>query len=313
MRHIQTLRLIAASTIGAVALAVSASSHAAEPCKSTATGDIRIQTFTSTTFGDSQTLRIWLPPGYNAPANADRTYPVLLMLDGQNLFDVCTSGFSTEWQIDETLTTLIQTGKIDPLIVVGIDNPGARRSDEYLPYPDASFGDGSEPHGNLFPKFLTDEVMPLITHQLRIKPGPANTAIGGSSYGAIAALYALLHRPGVFGLGLLESTSLQTGNGELLRETASLAIAPHRVYVGVGTEEMTGAKNVARDRALNIDTVNQGFAHMSELLAANLKAANLNHPTVLFVADPGAHHQEKFWAARFSNAITFLFPKTPTP
>ncbi|VAX42241.1 putative esterase, partial [hydrothermal vent metagenome] len=30
---------------------------------------------------------VWLPPGYDDPANADRRYPVLYMQDGQNVFD----------------------------------------------------------------------------------------------------------------------------------------------------------------------------------------------------------------------------------
>src|SRR5579862_3843639 len=91
-------------------------------CKSTVVGDLQKKTFASTTFGDTQTLRIWLPPGYNDPANAQKHYPVIYMLDGENLFDACTSSFHHEWQIDETLTRLIAANAIEPIIVVGIDS-----------------------------------------------------------------------------------------------------------------------------------------------------------------------------------------------
>lgn len=153
----------------------------------------------------------------------------------------------------------------------------------------------------------------MVARQFRIKGGPANTGIGGSSYGAIAALYALVRRPDVFGIGLLESPSLQMGNGQLLRDTASLAIGPRRVYVGAGAAEMKGHESLAAEHALGVNTVNQGFAHMAEALAANLKAANLNRPAVLLVVEPDAHHMEKFWAERFPDAVSFLFPKVTAP
>src|ERR1700749_2219038 len=88
-------------------------------CTSTVVGDLQIKTLRSSVFNDDQTLRVWLPPGYVDSTPEQRTYPVLYMLDGQNLFDVCTSPFGHEWQIDETLPRLIKSGAIEPIIVVG--------------------------------------------------------------------------------------------------------------------------------------------------------------------------------------------------
>jgi len=234
------------------------------------------------------------------------------MFDGNNLFNDCTSFFHHEWKIDETLTKLIGNGTVEPLIVVGIDAPDHRRGDEYLPYPDMVLSDTANPHGKDMPKFLVGEVLPLIAKQFRVRSGPANTAIGGSSYGSIAALYALITRPDVFGLGLLESTSLHIGNGELLRQTTSLARGPLRVYVGVGTNELADSEKFLKDRGLDTEPTNAGFAQMSETLAANLKKAQFNRPEVLFVSQPGARHEEPAWAARFPGAIQFLFPAQPS-
>lgn len=291
------------------ALLFAASSSKAAPCTPSVVGDLRIQHFESATFHDTQTLRVWLPPGYDSAENAKSSYPVLYMLDGQNLFDTCTSSFGHEWKIDETLTQLIGAGKVEPLIVVGIDNAGARRSDEFIPFPDALFGGPAEPHGKLFPRFVVEEVKPLIEKQFRVKTGLENTGIGGSSYGSVAALYALMTRPDVFGVGLLESTSLQVGNGELLRMARSLFAGPKRVYVGVGEEEM-GAKNEAYAQKVGVHAADfdAGFARMSAELANALKSAAVNTPQVLFVSTPGAHHEEAAWAARFPAAVTFLFP-----
>jgi alpha-glucosidase len=80
---------------------------------------------------------IYLPPDYYT---STKTYPVLYMQDGQNLFDNATS-FSGEWQVDETLNTLYNQGNYGA-IVVGIDNGGSNRLNEYSPWVNPSFGGG---------------------------------------------------------------------------------------------------------------------------------------------------------------------------
>jgi predicted alpha/beta superfamily hydrolase len=110
------------------------------------------------------------------------------MLDGQILFDGCTATGDgvTEWRIDETLTRLIASNAIPPLIVVGIDHMGVSRHYEFLPYRNPFFNpDSPEPDGRRFPDFLATDVIPLVNSRCRIAKGPQ--AIGGSSYGGIAA------------------------------------------------------------------------------------------------------------------------------
>ncbi|HEX4936279.1 MAG TPA: alpha/beta hydrolase-fold protein, partial [Gemmatimonadaceae bacterium] len=67
------------------------SSAAAGACTSTATGDLRTHRLESRLFGNTRTIRVLLPDDYGAPQNATRRYPVLYLLDGQNLFDACLS------------------------------------------------------------------------------------------------------------------------------------------------------------------------------------------------------------------------------
>ena len=52
----------------------------------TVVGDLRVESFHSSVFGDIQTLRVWLPPGYHDPANATRRYPVLYFNRPEGLF-----------------------------------------------------------------------------------------------------------------------------------------------------------------------------------------------------------------------------------
>ena len=92
--------------------------------------------------------RIWLylPPDYNTTT---KSYLVIYMQDGQNLFDNLTS-FSGEWQVDETLNLLHQNGDYGA-IVVGIDNGGSFRTNEYAPWANAPNGGGQ---GDLYLDFI---------------------------------------------------------------------------------------------------------------------------------------------------------------
>src|SRR5512137_2014082 len=112
-----------------------ADAPAAAACKSTASGDLHLHTLKSSIFGNERTIRVLLPAGYGDAANKDRRYPVLYMLDGQNVFDACLSDVSHhEWSVDETVQKLIGEKKIPPLIVVEDDHAGKHRAHEYLPY-----------------------------------------------------------------------------------------------------------------------------------------------------------------------------------
>ena len=248
-----------------------------------------------------------VPPGYDAPGNAARHYPVLYLLDGQNLFDACLSEVShREWGVDETVYRLIASHAIPPMIVVGIDHAGKDRAFEYLPYKDF-VGNASmpEPAGKRFPDFLTEEVMPLVAAHYRTLTGHANTGIGGSSYGGVASLYALLAKPSDFGYGLIESPTLWIGMGQLVRDTSPLVAIPNRVFFGFGGLEVTGE---AKDTAL--------MAGLMRVVEGNFRAAGYDNTTFRYVVDPGAGHNEDAWAKRLPGALTFLFGgwhETPAP
>jgi len=275
-------------------------------CKSTVSGDLRLHVLDSRVFGNARTIRVLLPRGYHAPENRSRRYPVLYMLDGQNLFDACLSDVShQEWGVDETVYRLVAGQKIPPLIVVGLDHAGKDRAHEYLPYKDFVGGpDMAEPAGKRFPDFLTGEVMPLVDGQYRTLPGQPNTGIGGSSYGGVASLYALLAKPGHFGYGLIESPTLRVGMGQLVRDTSPLVAMPVKVFVAFGGKE-------ADDPAVNAKMV--GLVRSVE---GDFRAAGYDDSNIRVVIEPEALHSEPAWASRLPGALQFLFGEwreTPPP
>jgi predicted alpha/beta superfamily hydrolase len=289
------MHLRAVLTIAFACLAAVPVTRAAD-CKSTVSGDLRIQSLTSKIFNNTRSIRVLLPPGYGAAENSGKRYPVLYMLDGQNLFDACLSDVShAEWQVDETVYRLIREKAIPEMIVVGVDHAGVKRAYEFLPYKDSFNPDMEEPAGRSFPDFLVKEVMPLVNGQYRTLTGDGNTALGGSSYGGVATLYALLARPQSFGYGLIESPSIWVGMGQLIRDTSPLVAMPAKVYIGFGTEEITHG---------DAEKMVQGFF---ATVSANFKAAGYNDSNFRYVYDPGVKHTETAWAKRLPDALKFLF------
>lgn len=259
-----------------------------------ATGDLRIHEFRSRIFRNTRYLRVWLPPGYDAGENAGRHYPVLYLNDGQNLFETSTAFGGVEWQADETSDRLIREGAVPPMIVVGIDNTGKDRIREYMP------NRSMHPmmlrvQGKYYPDFLMKEVMPFVEKQYRVATGPEQTGIGGSSLGALIALYTVIARPGDFGRLLLESPSLWASQRQLIKESRSVRIWPERMFLGVGTAEAGAAE---RSRTV-VDDVRE--------LAAIMRRAVLSEKRLRLVIRDGAGHNEAAWAERFPEALQFLF------
>jgi len=260
------------------------------------TGDLRLHEFRSRIFHNTRFLRVWLPPGYDDPSNAGRRYPVLYLNDGQNLFEAATSFTGVEWQVDETGDRLIREGVVPPMMVVGIDNTGRGRIREYMPHR-SLHPMMLRVQGSRYPNFLIKEVMPFVARNYRVALGPENTGLGGSSLGALIALYTAAVRPGVIGRLLLESPSLWASNRQIIRESRDIKRWPERVFLAMGTAE---AGRTDRNQSM-VDDVRE--------FAGILRRAGLSDKRLMFVIDEGATHHESAWARRFPDALSFLFGK----
>ncbi len=259
-----------------------------------ATGDLRLHQFRSRILRNTRFLRVWLPPGYDEAENQARRYPVLYINDGQNLFEPAASFTGVEWQVDESADRLIRKDAIAPMIIVGIDNAGTARLREYMPHRSL------HPvivrvQGRRYPDFLEREVMPFVARNYRIATGAENTGLGGSSLGALIALYTAIVRPGLIGRLLIESPSLWVSNRQIIRESRSVKKWPERIYLGVGTSE-TG--NPDRDRSV-VDDVRE--------LDSILRRSGLGETQLRLVIEDGGTHHESAWARRFPEALRFLF------
>jgi pullulanase len=247
-----------------------------------------------------------LPDGYDDPSNWNRRYPVLYLNDGQNVFDATTSLFNPmEWRADESVNKLIRDKKIEPMILVGIDNAGRHmRFNEYFPYEDKYLDPPiPSPQGKKYPDFLVDEVLPMINAAYRTRTGRESTGIGGSSAGAVAALQAVISRPVDFGYLLMESPSLYISDGQLLRDAAAIKTMPIRAYIGVGTNEEGQSEckpgDINRQAVTDVLTLKQVFVN-----------AGMGDDRLKVLVEDCTLHNEDAWAKRFPVAIEFLFKRT---
>lgn len=256
---------------------------------------------------------VWLPPGYD---RANRRYPVVYMQDGQNLFFVERSSLGKVWAADQSALRLISQRRVQPFIIVGIDQPGTGRAGQY--FPQALYEAASPElrtrfdaliqgpvYSDAYLRFIVSDLKPMIDKTYRTKRGPNDTAIVGSSMGGLISIYAFIQYPHVFGRAGGLSThwpmSTPTAPGEHLREVDTLwdsffaaklgKPGGRRLWLDHGTETLDayyGPYQQSVDRSL----ATRGWA-----LGRNFESRVYQ----------GAPHEENAWAARLDDVFLWLW------
>ncbi|MCK4871311.1 MAG: alpha/beta hydrolase [Phycisphaerales bacterium] len=263
------------------------------PRPSTVVGDLRThRAVHSPQLDNKRDIFVFLPPGYDDAERAKQRYPVLYMHDGQNLFDNAVS-FAGEWEVDETVTRLVQAGHIDPIIVVGIANHGADRVLEYSPYAiPASWRTTGTPRGDAYLAFLIDTVKPMIDETYRTLPGRAHTAIAGSSMGGLISLHAGITRPDVFSrVGVMSPALFPFEDDDFAPIRNAETISPV-VWLDCGTAE--------------------GSVFPEDYVRQVKEAARLLKPKAkrfMLVIDKDAMHNEAAWRRRLPMMLRFFYER----
>jgi predicted alpha/beta superfamily hydrolase len=279
-----------------IALLALLSLTAAAQQPGTLTGNIRHhKKFHSKILNNDRDVIIYLPPEYEA--DTKKHYPVFYMHDGQNLFDGATSFIpGQEWRVDETAQSLIQAGKIEPLIIVGIYNAGNERVNEYTPVQDLKYKAGGK--ADLYGRFIVEELKPFIDKSYRTKKGASHTGIGGSSLGGLISLYLGLRYSNVFSRIAVVSPSVWWADNQIVGYVGGQPKRPLRIWLDIGTKEGRDAQEAQRTvdsaRTLKEALIKKGWK-----LGTNLK----------YMEAEAAEHNERAWAARVERILEFLFPR----
>ncbi|MDP3359989.1 MAG: alpha/beta hydrolase-fold protein [Lutibacter sp.] len=229
----------------------------------------------------SHKVWIYLPPNYE---KSSKKYPVIYMHDAQNLFDAATS-YAGEWEVDETLNKLYEkTGK--GFIVVGIENGGEERINEYTPWKNEKYGGGK---GTIYMDFIVNSLKPYIDANYRTKKQQKHTGLIGSSLGGLISYYGGLEYPKTFGkIGAL-STSFWFSEKvvDFTQEKGNLKNTKLFLLVG-GKEGEDMDKDTQKMEKLLLET---GF-----------KSKNLNTKI-----NPEGQHNEAFWRSEFLKVVSWLY------
>lgn len=239
---------------------------------------LRTHRLASRALDEPRLVRVLLP---DAPRD------LLVLHDGQNVFSLPrTIGSRQKWLADATVPDVAPH-----LAIVAVDHTG-RRARDYLPYRDPTTPSRERPRADRHATFVADELLPWLARTYPALARPRHRGIGGSSYGAIAALWTVLRHPGTFDRLLLESAPLWVGDGRLLDDAAAAAAWPPKVWIGVGTAEARRPDRAAR------------LVRDAGTLATIVRARGAR---VRLRVDPGAGHDERAWAARLPEALRLLF------
>ena len=259
-----------------------------------------VESFTYSPFLGGRKIWVYLPPGY---ASSTRHYPVLYMHDGQNLFDVRTS-FAGEWQVDEACEQLIAAGDISPVIVIGIENGGASRINEYTPWPASGYGGGG---GNAYLTAIRDLLKPEVDRRYRTLVGESHTYMAGSSLGGLISAYAGYHYAETFRRVACVSPSLWWDNRHMIADAAAQGRPDvTRWYQDMGTIE-GGTTQDANGNG--IDDYIDDLRAMRDVLAGQGLQAGLDLESI---EAAGHRHNESYWAQRVPGMLRFLVGRPNT-
>ncbi len=186
-------------------------------------------TLASRSTGDTRTINVYLPPGYDSlPA---RAYPVLYMPDG---------GMQEDFpHVTVTVDSLIRLGRIPPMLVVGVENTQRRRD---MTGPTRFREDSAiapKVSGSAaFRAFFRDELMPEVGRRYRVTGA---TAIVGESLAGLFIVETFLVEPALFDRAIALDPSLWW-NGEALVDSATTLLAqaggrPRVLYLASSNEE----------------------------------------------------------------------------
>ncbi len=171
--------------------------------------------------------RIWVytPADYS---EYSEPYGLLLLFDGWTYIDLIPT--------PTILDNLVREGKIPALVAVFLDNPDDETRNRELPCH------------RPFVDFLTQELIPWVHKHYHVTTDPAQTIVGGCSYGGLAAAFAGLRASETFGNVLAQSGSFWWDKDPeddvqqewIIQQFIASPRFPLRFYLEVGLKEDWG-------------------------------------------------------------------------
>ncbi|HXA91817.1 MAG TPA: alpha/beta hydrolase-fold protein [Steroidobacteraceae bacterium] len=237
----------------------------------TASGTLETLPIDSKILGNSRTLRIYLPAGYQRNA---RAYGLLLAYDGNQY----TQGVPTPTILDNMIAARV----IPAVVAVFVESPDRDR--EFPP-------------NDSFQRFVAEELVPQLRAHYHLSRDPRQSAVLGSSYGGLAATYTALTHPELFGNVISQSGSYAWSPPAPGQPSTPRAL---------GTESMWLIKRVAETRHENIRfSLDVGVWEGSGMLLANrvMRSVLLGKGYDVAYLEADGTHSSFYWMLRLPQAL----------
>jgi predicted alpha/beta superfamily hydrolase len=227
-------------------------------------------------------ISVLLPYDYD---QQQKSYPVLYMMDGQNLFEDGAPFGS--WEIHKRLAVLAEK-KMHEVIIVCIDHAGTKRVEEYN-YIRHYLGEKGR--GHEFVDWIVDKLIPFINSHYRTKAEQFYTGIGGSSMGGLISLMAGTTHPNVFGKLMIFSPSLWKIVDIMYDRFMYLPLVSFNqdIYLYAGGREASNMKGFVQD------------------FYDRLTQADPANDRVHYAYNEPGRHSENYWGSEFPFALKYLF------
>lgn len=196
------------------------------------TGQLHIHDFEDNSLGSLRRMRVYTPAGYEENGSS---YPWLLLFDGSTYAEAIATTM---------LDNLIAQNIIPPLVVVFVNGSWEDRQQDLACNP-------------AFNQFLVHELRPWLQTNFRVSDDPVETAVGGFSFGGLAAAFTAYQHPDIFGNvlaqgglfqwspemnlhGLAHDTRSPASTNWLIRQFVEAERLPIRFHLDVGTYDFNG-------------------------------------------------------------------------
>ena len=251
-------------------------------------------------------LYVYLPAEYLNLKNSEeaKKFPVLYMLDGQNIWDQKNLPWQG-WKVETSMERLVQEGKIQSAVIVGIPN-NRNRTKEYAGWcdelPDGDVVTDSaefKRYANEHRLMIVEEIIPFVEANYNVISDRNARVIAGSSYGAFCSAYIASENPDVLsGAGLFSGGS--TGFEQIIAKDGFNFSSDNKVrfYLDCGTGD-------------DLEMILlPGTQHLKEyILSKGYKQAEKpsDDGDLFYQETVGHSHNEKAWSLRIPDFLEFMF------
>ena len=244
-----------------------------------------------------RTLRAYLPAGFVPRSTAAASARVLLLHDGQNVFDP--GAPHGGWRVDETLAA-----GFPDVVALAIDN-APDRMDAYTHVADELGGDAIGGRADDYLDLVTTEALPFFRARYGVAAAGDKLVVAGSSLGGLVSLHAALTRSSLAGYVIAMSPTLGWGS----IATGAMDALIHRWTahgpVGVYLDSGGGGTCVDSDGdGVEDDGESRDNYCVTAQLRDHLDALGYDLGVDLWHwHEPDAPHAESAWAARLPRAL----------